>query len=200
MAIHVTKKVFGNRFLIFRILPREIEALACRPCANLFLILCEFNFNPIDRSGKCFLSTSPSAPGRGLTPKPSGPSRARPRPAAGAGAQAPRRHGDFRPSCARQQFEVIKTVERLEERLAHITTPLTVSVISCVINGPAEARKTDIGLTGGGNGTHQVYISGLTDHRLKDADIVEHLVELVDKKAAEIEAEKRKEAELAAAQ
>src|SRR5216684_4404500 len=92
------------------------------------------------------------------------------------------------PSCARQQFQVIKTVERLEERLAHITTPLTVSVIGCVVNGPGEARETDIGFTGGGNGTHQVYISGLTDHRLKDVDIVDHLVELVEKKAAELEA------------
>jgi (E)-4-hydroxy-3-methylbut-2-enyl-diphosphate synthase len=105
------------------------------------------------------------------------------------------------PSCARQQFEVIKTVERLEERLSHITTPLTVSVIGYVVNGPGEARETDIGFTGGGNGTHQVYISGLTDHRLKDADIVDHLIELVEKKAAEIEAERQqeKEAGLAAA-
>jgi (E)-4-hydroxy-3-methylbut-2-enyl-diphosphate synthase len=95
------------------------------------------------------------------------------------------------PSCARQQFEVIKTVERLEERLAHITTPLTVSVIGCVVNGPGEARETDIGFTGGGNGTHQVYISGLTDHRLRDADIVDHLVDLVEKKAAELEASRR---------
>ena len=70
------------------------------------------------------------------------------------------------PSCARQQFEVIKTVERLEERLAHITTPMTVSVIGCVVNGSGEARETDIGFTGG-SGTHQVYINGLTDHRLK---------------------------------
>src|SRR5215216_3298387 len=99
------------------------------------------------------------------------------------------------PSCARQQFQVIKTVEILEERLAHITTPLTLSVIGCVVNGPGEARETDIGLTGGGNNTHQVYLSGVTDHRLKDTDIVEHLVELVEKKAAEIEAERRKEAE-----
>jgi (E)-4-hydroxy-3-methylbut-2-enyl-diphosphate synthase len=99
------------------------------------------------------------------------------------------------PSCARQQFEVIKTVERLEERLAHITTPLTVSVIGCVVNGPGEARETDIGFTGGGNGTHQVYISGLTDHRLKDTDIVDHLVELVEKKAAEVEAVRRAKAE-----
>src|SRR5580704_3246829 len=106
------------------------------------------------------------------------------------------------PSCARQQFEVIKTVERLEERLAHITTPLTLSVIGCVVNGPGEARETDIGFTGGGNGTHQVYISGVTDHRLKDVDIVDHLVELIEKKAAEIEAAKQceREAGLAAAQ
>ncbi|HEX3882050.1 MAG TPA: flavodoxin-dependent (E)-4-hydroxy-3-methylbut-2-enyl-diphosphate synthase [Stellaceae bacterium] len=94
------------------------------------------------------------------------------------------------PSCARQQFQVIKTVEMLEERLAHITTPLTLSVIGCVVNGPGEARETDIGLTGGGNNTHQVYLSGVTDHRLKDASIVDHLVELVEKKAAEIEAAK----------
>jgi len=66
---------------------------------------------------------------------------------------------------------------------------MTVSVI--VVNGPGEARETDIGLTGGGNGTHQVYLSGLTDHRFKDADIVDHLVEPVEKKAAEMEAAKR---------
>src|SRR5256886_7825076 len=94
------------------------------------------------------------------------------------------------PSCARQNFDVIKTVGILEEKLAHITTPLTLSVIGCVVNGPGEARETDIGFTGGGNNTHQVYISGVTDHRLKDADIVDHLVELVEKKAAELEAAK----------
>ena len=97
------------------------------------------------------------------------------------------------PSCARQQFQVIKTVEILEERLAHITTPLTLSVIGCVVNGPGEARETDIGFTGGGNNTHQVYLSGIADHRLKDAEIVDHLVELVEKKAAEIEATKAAE-------
>ena len=96
------------------------------------------------------------------------------------------------PSCARQNFEVIKTVEVLEERLAHITTPMTVSVIGCVVNGPGEARETDIGLTGGGNNTHQVYIAGLPHHRLKDQSIVDHLVELVEKKAAELEAAKAK--------
>jgi (E)-4-hydroxy-3-methylbut-2-enyl-diphosphate synthase len=94
------------------------------------------------------------------------------------------------PSCARQQYEVIKTVEALERRVAHINTPMTVSVIGCVVNGPGEARETDIGFTGGGNGTHQVYIAGVPHHRLKDADIVDHLVELIEKKAAEIEAAK----------
>src|SRR5919107_4282112 len=94
------------------------------------------------------------------------------------------------PSCARQQFDVIKTVELLEERLAHITTPLTLSVIGCVVNGPGEARETDIGFTGGGNKTHQGYVSGQPDHRLKDEDIVGHLVGLVEKKAAAIEAAK----------
>jgi (E)-4-hydroxy-3-methylbut-2-enyl-diphosphate synthase len=67
---------------------------------------------------------------------------------------------------------------------------MTVSVIGCVVNGPGEARETDIGFTGGGNGTHQVYIGGVTDHRLKDTDIVDHLVELIEKKAAELEAAK----------
>jgi (E)-4-hydroxy-3-methylbut-2-enyl-diphosphate synthase len=94
------------------------------------------------------------------------------------------------PSCARQQFEVIRTVELLEERLAHVTTPMTLSVIGCVVNGPGEARETDIGLTGGGNNTHQIYVSGLQDHRLKDADIVDHLVKMVEEKAAQIEAER----------
>jgi len=97
------------------------------------------------------------------------------------------------PSCARQNFEVIKTVEILEQRLAHITTPMTLSVIGCVVNGPGEARETDIGFTGGGNNTHQVYIAGVAHHRLKDQSIVDHLVELVEKKAAEIEAKKRDE-------
>ena len=97
------------------------------------------------------------------------------------------------PSCARQQFEVIKTVEVLEKRLAHITTPMTLSVIGCVVNGPGEARETDIGFTGGGNGTHQVYIAGVPAHRLKDQSIVDHLVALVEEKAAAIEAAKREE-------
>jgi (E)-4-hydroxy-3-methylbut-2-enyl-diphosphate synthase len=103
------------------------------------------------------------------------------------------------PSCARQQFDVIKTVEVLEQRLAHITTPMTVSVIGCVVNGPGEATMTDIGFTGGGKGTHQVYINGLPNHRLKDEGIVDHLVSLVEDKAKQIDAE-RAAAEAASAQ
>jgi (E)-4-hydroxy-3-methylbut-2-enyl-diphosphate synthase len=101
------------------------------------------------------------------------------------------------PSCARQEYQVIPTVERLEQRLAHITTPMTVSVIGCVVNGPGEARETDIGLTGGGSG-HQIYINGEKHHVLREGDIVDHLVALVEKKAAEIEAESRAKSAAAA--
>jgi (E)-4-hydroxy-3-methylbut-2-enyl-diphosphate synthase len=90
------------------------------------------------------------------------------------------------PSCARQAFPVIKTVELLEQRLAHIETPLTLSIIGCVVNGPGEARETDIGLTGGGNGNHLVYLGGLSDHKVMDEDLLEHIVHLVEEKAAEI--------------
>ncbi|GAB4571555.1 MAG: flavodoxin-dependent (E)-4-hydroxy-3-methylbut-2-enyl-diphosphate synthase [Rhodothalassiaceae bacterium] len=93
------------------------------------------------------------------------------------------------PSCARQGFQVIKTVETLEQRLSHIATPMSLSIIGCVVNGPGEARETDIGLTGGGNGRHMVYLSGVTDHQIEDEKMVEHIVALVEKKAAEIEAE-----------
>jgi (E)-4-hydroxy-3-methylbut-2-enyl-diphosphate synthase len=92
------------------------------------------------------------------------------------------------PSCARQAFPVIRTVERLEERLAHIQTPLTLSVIGCVVNGPGEARETDIGLTGGGKGNHMVYLSGMTDHKIDTDGMVDHIVDLVEAKAAELEA------------
>ena len=93
------------------------------------------------------------------------------------------------PSCARQAFPVIKTVELLEERLAHISTPMTLSIIGCVVNGPGEARETDIGLTGGGRGNHMVYMSGLADHKIDDDRLLDHIVELVEAKANEIEAE-----------
>jgi len=92
------------------------------------------------------------------------------------------------PSCARQGFDVIRTVETLEERLQHIKTPMSLSVLGCVVNGPGEARETDIGITGGGNGTHMVYLSGVTDHHVKDAEMIDHIVRLVEQKAAEIEA------------
>jgi len=96
------------------------------------------------------------------------------------------------PSCARQQFDVIKTVQVLEERLAHVTTPMTLSIIGCVVNGPGEALMTDIGLTGGGKGTHQIYLGGETAHRLRDGDesIVDHIVRLVEEKAAAIASKK----------
>ena len=94
------------------------------------------------------------------------------------------------PSCARQGFDVVKTVETLELRLAHITTPLSLSVLGCVVNGPGEARETDIGLTGGGNGRHMVFLSGVTDHVIESEKMVDHIVMLVEKKAAELEAEK----------
>lgn len=90
------------------------------------------------------------------------------------------------PSCARQAFPVIKTVETLEKRLAHITTPLTLSIIGCVVNGPGEARQTDVGLTGGGRGNHMIYVSGIADHKIEDDKIVDHVVELVEAKAREI--------------
>jgi (E)-4-hydroxy-3-methylbut-2-enyl-diphosphate synthase len=95
------------------------------------------------------------------------------------------------PSCARQQFDVIKTVATLEERLKHISTPMTLSIIGCVVNGPGEALMTDIGLTGGGRGTHQIYLGGQSAHRLKEGDesIVDHIVRLVEEKAREIEAQ-----------
>ena len=92
------------------------------------------------------------------------------------------------PSCARQGFDVIRTVEALESRLGHIKTPLSLSVLGCVVNGPGEARETDIGITGGGNGKHMVYLSGVTDHHVQSADMLDHIVGLVEAKAAEIEA------------
>jgi len=83
---------------------------------------------------------------------------------------------------------VIRTVERLEDALQHIKTPMSVSVLGCVVNGPGEARETDIGITGGGQGKHMVYLSGVTDHHVQDAEMIAHIVSLVEAKAAEIEA------------
>ncbi|MFL2660841.1 MAG: flavodoxin-dependent (E)-4-hydroxy-3-methylbut-2-enyl-diphosphate synthase [Alphaproteobacteria bacterium] len=89
------------------------------------------------------------------------------------------------PSCARQNFNVIKNVEELEKRLEHITTPMTLSVIGCVVNGPGEARETDIGLTGGKSG-HQIYLNGEKHHVLRDGDMIDHLVELCEQKQKEL--------------
>lgn len=99
------------------------------------------------------------------------------------------------PSCARQQFDVIDTVRLIEEKLEHINEPITVSIIGCVVNGPGEARETDIGLTGGGKDTHQIYLSGMANHRLKDGDIVSHVVDLVEQRVAEIAEARKNEAE-----
>src|SRR3954451_16340421 len=97
------------------------------------------------------------------------------------------------PSCARQGFNVIETVQVLEERLAHIETPITLSIIGCVVNGPGEALMTDIGVTGGGNGRHMVYRAGKTDHTIEGGTMVDHIVELVEAKAAELKAAKEAE-------
>ena len=94
------------------------------------------------------------------------------------------------PSCARQGFNVIETVGVLEERLAHVTTPMSLSIIGCVVNGPGEALFTDVGFTGGGKGAGMVYVAGRPDHKQDNAGMIDHIVELVEKRAAEIEAVK----------
>jgi len=94
------------------------------------------------------------------------------------------------PSCARQGFNVIQTVETLEARLAHIATPMSLSIIGCVVNGPGEALMTDLGFTGGGKGAGMVYVAGRPDHKMDNERMVDHIVELVEARAAEIEAAK----------
>ena len=90
------------------------------------------------------------------------------------------------PSCARQAFPVIDTVKILEERLSHIKEPITLSIIGCVVNGPGEASQTQIGLTGGGQGNHMVYLSGLPHHKIVSNEIIEEVVSLVEKKSREL--------------
>lgn len=92
------------------------------------------------------------------------------------------------PSCARQGFNVIRTVGKLEEKLKHIATPMSLSIIGCVVNGPGEARETDIGFTGGGAGAGMIYLNGKPVYKLDNAALIDHVVELCEKKAAEIEA------------
>ena len=91
------------------------------------------------------------------------------------------------PSCARQAFEVIATVKALEEKLAHIKTPITLSIIGCVVNGPGEAAMTDIGITGGGKGNNMLYLSGIQNKKVLTEDIIEKVVSEVEKKASELE-------------
>ena len=93
------------------------------------------------------------------------------------------------PSCARQGFDVIKTVTALEDRLAHITTSLSLSIIGCVVNGPGEALMTDIGFTGGGAGSGMVYLAGKQVHKLGNDKMIDHIVDLVEQKAAALDAE-----------
>lgn len=92
------------------------------------------------------------------------------------------------PSCARQGFDVIRTVETLEKRLEHIKTPISLSIIGCVVNGPGEALMTDIGFTGGGAGAGMVYLAGKHHHKMSNDQMVDHIVELVEKRAEEIDA------------
>jgi (E)-4-hydroxy-3-methylbut-2-enyl-diphosphate synthase len=96
------------------------------------------------------------------------------------------------PSCARQGFNVIETVRTLEDRLKHISTPMTLSIIGCVVNGPGEARETDLGFTGGGAGgsAGMIYLNGKPAYKLDNARLVDHVVELCEKKATEIERER----------
>ena len=91
------------------------------------------------------------------------------------------------PSCARQAFQVIDTVKILEERLSHIKTPLTLSIIGCVVNGPGEAAMTDVGITGGGKGNNMLYLSGVQFEKVLTENIISKVVEEVEKKATEIE-------------
>tara|TARA_Y100000996_G_scaffold33882_1_gene23836 strand:- start:414 stop:1514 length:1101 start_codon:yes stop_codon:yes gene_type:complete len=91
------------------------------------------------------------------------------------------------PSCARQAFEVIDTVKVLEEKLSHIKTPITLSIIGCVVNGPGEASQTDIGITGGGKGSNMLYLRGIETEKIATENIISKVVDLVEKKAEEIE-------------
>jgi len=104
------------------------------------------------------------------------------------------------PSCARQGFDVIKTVEKLEQRLEHIKTPMSLSIIGCVVNGPGEALMTDVGFTGGGAGSGMVYLAGKQSHKMSNDQMVDHIVEQVEKRAEAIEAAQGAEAPASSAQ
>jgi (E)-4-hydroxy-3-methylbut-2-enyl-diphosphate synthase len=91
------------------------------------------------------------------------------------------------PSCARQAFQVIDTVKILEEKLSHIKTPVTLSIIGCVVNGPGEAAMTDVGITGGGKGNNMLYLSGVQSKKVLTNEIINKVVAEVEKKASELE-------------
>ena len=91
------------------------------------------------------------------------------------------------PSCARQGFDVISTVATLEDRLAHIRVPISVSIIGCVVNGPGEALLTEFGFTGGGKDAGMVYVSGAASQKLANTDLIDHIVRLVEQRAEEME-------------
>ena len=91
------------------------------------------------------------------------------------------------PSCARQAFQVIDTVKILEEKLSHIKTPVTLSIIGCVVNGPGEAAMTDVGITGGGKGNNMLYLSGVQSKKVLTNQIIDKVVAEVEKKASELE-------------
>ena len=94
------------------------------------------------------------------------------------------------PSCARQAFPVIESVKILEEKLSHIKTPITLSIIGCVVNGPGEAAMTDIGITGGGKGSNMLYLSGIQSEKVLTDDLISKVINQVEKKVLEIENKK----------
>ena len=90
------------------------------------------------------------------------------------------------PSCARQAFQVIETVKQLEKRLSHIKKPITLSIIGCVVNGPGEAKQTEIGITGGGKDNHMLYLNGLETEKVMTKDMINKIVTLVEEKASNL--------------
>ncbi|MEL7232552.1 MAG: flavodoxin-dependent (E)-4-hydroxy-3-methylbut-2-enyl-diphosphate synthase, partial [Pseudomonadota bacterium] len=94
------------------------------------------------------------------------------------------------PSCARQGFDVIATVRELEERLSHVSEPISLSIIGCVVNGPGEAMFTDVGFTGGSAGYGMMYHAGKKSGKTDNQDMITEIVEAVEAKAAALKAER----------
>ena len=91
------------------------------------------------------------------------------------------------PSCARQAFQVIDTVKKLEKKLSHIKEPITLSIIGCVVNGPGEAKQTEIGITGGGKDNHMLYLNGLESEKITTTDMIDKIVTLIEEKVAKLQ-------------